>query len=398
MLIRSRADMVEALLASATQSASDDFFSEQFLRDASHNLAPAIGPALLALLVGAALVPPLILLAHRSGFVAHPRSRDLHRTPTPYLGGVALYAGFAAAVLAFQREAGAGLLLLGGGAIVVLLADDRWGMPPRGKLVVQLVLALAAVFVFDYRIEYLYLGPVQVPQLGLLGYPITVVWLVSMMNVINFLDGMDGLAGGLVAVTAVVLLIAAAGRQPEVVAMAGALAGSCVGFLVFNTHPARIFMGDAGAHFLGLTVALLSVIGVAKVAVGFAVLIPCLATGLPILDTALAIVRRRRRGLSIAHADNGHLHHRVLDLGFSQRETCVLFYGGSAIFGSVGLTVFGHQRILATVCVFTVVILSTVVGGRLHALGYRVPLPFASWLRARRPAAARTEVRKDRAS
>jgi hypothetical protein len=223
-----------------------------------------------------------------------------------------------------------------------------------------------------FHIEYLYLGPLHIPNLGLISYPITVLWLVSMMNVINFLDGLDGLAGGVVGITALVLLVAAAGRQPEIVVLDAALVGSCIGYLIFNFHPARIFMGDGGAQFLGLTVALLSVVGVAKVAVGFAVIVPGLAMGVPILDTVLAIVRRRRRGLSIAHADAGHLHHRALSLGFSQREICVLFYGGSAILGSAGLVI---------------VILPTVVGNRLHALDYRVPIPSQLGLRCVLPAA-----------
>jgi UDP-GlcNAc:undecaprenyl-phosphate GlcNAc-1-phosphate transferase len=182
-------------------------------------------------------------------------------------------------------------------------------------------------------------------------------------------------------VPAVVQLVASAGRQPEVVALAAALAGACAAFLVFNFNPARIFMGDSGAYWLGLALALLSVAGVAKVAIAAAIAVPVLAMGIPIADTALSIVRRRRNGQSFHQPDAKHIHHLLLQAGLTQRQTCILFYCASGILGAAGLTVFGHRKILAVVIVLMVVVLSTVLGERLRTSGPRLQVPFGRVVR-----------------
>jgi UDP-GlcNAc:undecaprenyl-phosphate GlcNAc-1-phosphate transferase len=155
------------------------------------------------------------------------------------------------------------------------------------------------------------------------------------------------------------------------------LFGVCAGFLLFNFHPARIFMGDSGAYFLGLAVALLSVVGVAKVAVA----VPLLAMGIPIADTGVAIIRRRRNGKAAFGADKEHIHHRLLGLGLTQRQTCLLLYCASGILGAAGLTALGHRRILAVVIVLIIVVLSTALGERLRTSSQRIPLPFGRTMR-----------------
>jgi UDP-GlcNAc:undecaprenyl-phosphate/decaprenyl-phosphate GlcNAc-1-phosphate transferase len=122
--------------------------------------------------------------------------------------------------------------------------------------------------------------------------------------------------------------------------------GCCVGFLFFNFHPARTFMGDSGSHFLGVALGMITILGVAKLAVALSLLVPLVALGLPIGDTAFAIIRRRRAGRHVTHADTGHLHHRLLDLGFTPRETALTFYLATAILGCIGLALFGHRRVL----------------------------------------------------
>jgi UDP-GlcNAc:undecaprenyl-phosphate GlcNAc-1-phosphate transferase len=186
----------------------------------------------------------------------------------------------------------------------------------------------------------------------------------------------DGLAAGVVGIVAVVLAVAGISKQDvtDVIA-AAALAGCSFGFLIFNFNPAKIFMGDSGSHFLGLALGLLSVLGVAKVAVGLALAVPILALAVPIADTAWAIVRRRRQGLAIHHADSRHIHHQLLDFGISQRQICLIFYGATAILGAIGLMIFGHKRILAVVVVMALVVLSTVAGERLQDITRRIPIP-----------------------
>ena len=322
-----------------------------------------------------------IWLAPRLGMMAVPsRERDIHSKPTPRLGGPALFVAFAVATI---LSAGLGLghsalLVLCGVTAIVMLADDRLGIPAWLKLAIQLAIALVAVSTFGsyFSISYLTLPGLGKVTFDLwLAIPLSLFWLIGMQNTVNLLDGVDGLAAGVVGIVALTLMVAASTRfQTDVVLISAALAGACAGFLLFNFHPARIFMGDSGSQFLGLAVGLLSIAGVAKVAVAFALVIPVLALAVPIADTGLAMIRRRRLGQSIAHADSNHIHHQLLDFGLSQPQTCLVFYAATGILGSFGLMLFGHRRVLSVAIVLLVVGLSTVGGERLTASGWRLSL------------------------
>jgi UDP-GlcNAc:undecaprenyl-phosphate GlcNAc-1-phosphate transferase len=370
---------------------------QQFLQQLQTNLSPALAPAVVALIICLALTPLAIWLAPRLGLISTPgRERDIHTRPIPTLGGLAMYAAFAVATLVFvpHELKIVGVVLLGGVTAVMFALDDRFSMPAWLKLATNFGVAIAAVVVFGLHIDFLFLGPLQIHDLGLLILPVTVLWIVGMQNTVNLLDGVDGLAAGVVAIVALVLLIAAAGRlaspdQQNVLVMCGILAAVCLGFLVFNFHPARIFMGDSGSQFLGLALALLAVLGVAKVAVAAALLVPVLALAIPIADTGWAIIRRRRQGQSIAHADTNHVHHQLLDFGLTQPETCVVFYGTTGILGAIGLSVFGHKRVLAVAIVLIIVAISTLLGERLLLWNRRIPVPggriLRIWLEGRQP-------------
>jgi UDP-GlcNAc:undecaprenyl-phosphate/decaprenyl-phosphate GlcNAc-1-phosphate transferase len=270
-----------------------------------------------------------------------------------------------------------GILTLCGFTTLLFTYDDRFPMPPWLKLTIEIGIGLLAVFAFGLNITFFSLPGNHTIQLGVLSYPLTLLWLLGMQNTINLLDGVDGLAAGVVAIVAGILAAAAIskGTDENVVILSAALAGACLAFLIFNFHPAKIFMGDSGSHFLGLALALLSIIGVAKVAVGFALAVPVIALAVPIADTAWAIIRRRRAGLSIAHADSRHIHHHLLDFGLTQAQTCLLFYGATALLGSIGLMLLGHQRIWIVMIVLVAVGLSTVAGDRLQDVTRRVPVP-----------------------
>jgi UDP-GlcNAc:undecaprenyl-phosphate/decaprenyl-phosphate GlcNAc-1-phosphate transferase len=356
-----------------------DFFGGDALINLRERLGPGLMPLLVAFVVCALAVPLMIWLSRRTGMIAEPDGRHAHLKPTPLLGGLAMYLGFAVALLIVlpHYKDTVGVLVVSGLAAVLLLADDRWHVRATIKLGLQLLVALVAIVVFGFKIASFGLPGEQLVQLGWLAIPITLFWLLGMQNTVNLLDGVDGLAAGVVFIVAVTLLLAAAGlRQVAYVQLAAALAGTCAGFLIFNFHPARIFMGDSGAHFLGAALALVSIVGVAKVAVAFALVVPVLALALPIADTAWAIMRRRREGTSVARPDLMHLHHRLQAFGLDQRQTCYVFYAASALLGAVGLTLFGHGRILAVVVATSVVLASTVAADLLQKTGWRVPAPF----------------------
>src|SRR6266516_1661423 len=336
-----------------------DFFSDKALTNISEHLLPGLWPLLVAFVGCVAVVPLAIWLSRRFGWIALPGGRHAHASPTPLLGGLAMWGGLALAVLIFVPLSVQtwGVLLVSGLAMAALAIDDRWSMAPLVKLGVQVALALLAVVVFGIEIRFFSLPG---------GHLI-------------LLDGSDGLAAGVVAIVAALLMLAAGQlKQPEVVQLSGALAGCCAGFLLFNFHPARIFMGDSGAHFLGIALGMISIVGVAKVAVAFALAAPVVVLALPIADTGWAILRRRRDGMSVAKPDRLHLHHRLQSFGLDPRQTCYVFYASSALLGGLALTLFGHGRILAVVLVATAVLVSTVAADLLQHAGWRVPAP---WLR-----------------
>lgn len=359
-----------------------DFFSDESLTAIRNHVLPGVWPMLIAFVLCALAVPVMIYVSRKTGMMAMPSERHPHSKPTPLLGGIAMYIGFAVAVIAFLpfNHETVGVLVVSGLAAVLLVADDRWAVKPLIKLAVQVGLALLVVVGFGspFVITFFGLPGGHLVQLGMVvGVPLSVFWLVGMQNTVNFLDGVDGLAAGVIFIVSLTLMLAAAGTlQVDVVRLAGALAGACGGFLIFNFYPARIFMGDSGSHFLGITLGVLSILGVSKVAVAFALAVPLLALALPIGDTAWAILRRRRVNASVARPDLEHLHHRLQAFGLDARETCYVFYAASAVLGAVGLTLFGHGRILAVALVVAFVLASTVVADLLQKTGWRVPAPY----------------------
>ncbi len=259
-----------------------------------------------------------------------------------------MYLGFGLAAALFSTEPTTLGLLLSAAIITTLMVfDDIGGVRPLFKLGFQVAASLLAIVGFGISIRFIGLPGGVITLAPLVSVVLTLLWFVSLQNTINFLDGVDGLAAGVVAIVAATLLLAAINRnETGIVILAGALIGACIGFLLFNWHPARIFMGDSGSNFLGFTLAALSVLSVAKGTVVLALIVPVAALAIPIVDTAWAIVRRQLRGKSIATPDTEHLHHRLLDFGLSPRETALVFYFGTAIFAAVGLAIYGHKKVL----------------------------------------------------
>ncbi len=281
-----------------------------------------------------------IAAALRFGWVDIPSPRKVHTVPTPRLGGVPMYAAFALVVGAMtvtrHLDAYSARGILAGGAALVLVGfvDDVWGLGPGLKLLLQTAVAISMAFGFDLAIQLLSFPGVGTFQLGgtIAGRVFTVLWILGMINTVNLSDGIDGLAAGLSVVFAVLLFVVALrAGQPYTPLYACALAGTALGFLRYNFSPARIFMGDSGSMFLGLVIAILSVMGSTKVATALLVM------GLPVVDVAYSILRRVRTGAPVQMPDKEHLHHRFLSLGFSQRTTALFFYGLALAFGSAAL-------------------------------------------------------------
>src|SRR5260370_11594433 len=309
---------------------------------------PAVVPFLAALVCTAIVVLPVRWLAFRLGAVARPGDRFIHQLPTARLGGLAMYLGFGLSAALFSTEASPlGLLRCAAVITTLMVFDDIGGVRPLIKLGFQVAASLLAIVGFDIAIHFIGLPGRIVTLAPIVSVLVTLVWFVGLENTTNFLDGVDGLAAGVVAIVAATLLLAAINRnETGIVILAGALIGACVGFLLFNWHPARVFMGDSGSNFLGFTLAALSVLSVGKGTVALALVVPVAALAIPIVDTTWAIVRRRLRGRSIATPDTEHLHHRLLDFGLTPQETALVFYFGTAIFAAVGLAIYGHKKVL----------------------------------------------------
>ncbi|HEY3367425.1 MAG TPA: MraY family glycosyltransferase [Symbiobacteriaceae bacterium] len=292
----------------------------------------------LALVLSLAFTPVARKLALRTGFVSNPIDRSVHTEPKPFLGGLAMFAAFAAAVLAgggWQDEKVVGILVCG--ALIMLLGavDDRINIKPKVKLLGQVLVAALLVYHWGVVIERIYspLGNIFV-QFGHFAPLITIFWIVAFMNVVNLIDGLDGLAAGICSITSLTLLfVSLQQKMPSAILLTAALAGSAIGFLRYNFNPAKIFMGDAGSMFLGFALAAISVHGVLKTTVTIGVIVPVLAMALPIFDTAFAIIRRLAAGRSPGEADKDHLHHRLLRLGLSHRKTVLVMWAISAWLG-----------------------------------------------------------------
>ena len=313
----------------------------------------ALAALLTASLVALISTPVVRSLAFRVGAVDVPKdSRRMHSHPIPRMGGLAIFFGFILSVLIFlpltQELRG---MLLGGVVIVILgIFDDIFALPALPKFIVQILAALIAVLAGN-RIEFLSNPNIFSEdlfwELGWLAIPITVLWIVGITNAVNLIDGLDGLACGVSTISAATMLvIALLVSERDVAVMMAALAGACMGFLPYNFNPAKIFMGDTGATFLGFIMATMSVEGMFKQYTIISFVVPFLMLGLPIFDVCFAVVRRVSHGQSPMKPDRGHVHHRLIDMGFSQKQAVGVLYVISAILGlsAVVLTAGGAEK------------------------------------------------------
>lgn len=283
----------------------------------------------IALAVVVLLTPAVGGMARLLGAVDRPDARRLHRHPIPRLGGLAIFLGILVPALAFLDLSGEsrGVLLGAAVATVVGAVDDFRGLSPPGKLAGQLVAAAMppAFGVWIDHFTFPFLGVVDLSPW--LGVPLSMFFVVAVMNMVNFLDGLDGLAAGVCAIAGVTFAILALSLgKTDPAILAAITAGACVGFLRHNFFPARIFMGDSGALTLGFVLAAVSIQGLLKTASTVVLVLPLLVLAVPIVDTSFVVLRRLKHNRPITAADRSHLHHRFLDIGFSQRRAAVTMW------------------------------------------------------------------------
>ncbi len=335
----------------------------------------------LAFIVAFSATPIVRNLAFKIGAVDVPKDdRRMHNKPIALMGGAAIITGFIVA-LAFDLittsnlvKPGREILGLLVGIFLIMVEgvlDDVFTLKAKLKLLLQLVAAISVVFISGTRIEmitnpfgsnpYIILSPY-------ISYPLTIIWIVGITNAVNLIDGLDGLAAGVSSISSLSLFIVSLLRYDMpaellvyTAVITAALAGSTLGFLPFNFNPAKIFMGETGSAFLGFTLGVISIQGTLKSYAAISLTIPLLILGLPLFDTSFAIIRRLLSGKPIMQADRGHLHHRLIDMGLSQRQSVVIMYTASAALGLCAIVLADRGAISAMILLLALSIF--IIGG-----------------------------------
>lgn len=287
------------------------------------------------------ITPLVVKLAKKIGAVDKPNKRKVHVSLMPRLGGLAIFIGVLAGYIAaglYEEKITA--ISLGAILIVIIgIFDDIYELSAKVKFAGQLIVALMIVG-SGLTIELITIPYVGNFELGWWSIPITIFWIVGITNAINLIDGLDGLAAGISAIgIATIAIIAGTSGAMLIFTFCCILLGSIIGFLKYNFHPAKIFMGDTGALFLGYSISIISLLGLYKSVTLFSFLVPVIILGVPVFDTTFAIVRRIVNKKPISSPDKSHLHHRLLDLGLSHRATVLSIYAFGILFGVCALVV-----------------------------------------------------------
>ncbi len=311
----------------------------------------------LAALTCAVVTPLVRRMSFAVGVFDEPDGeRRVHTRPTPRLGGIAIFIGFLLSLFAMlnvaltnnyvihhylgTRDLAQIIGLLFGGTLMlgVGLWDDIMGMRAQTKFAAQFVVALITIVLYRFEIQGFTLPHVGYVSLGWWAVPFSLFWYLGMVNAINFMDGLDGLVTGVTLIATLTMVVVSWWHHQYLVAITMcALGGAAAGFLPYNYNPARIFMGDGGSLFIGFVLASAAVMGTEKVAVGISLLVPLIVLALPILDTARVIVRRITTRAPLFDADRSHVHHRLLDIGLSQRQVVNLIYLVCFLLGALAI-------------------------------------------------------------
>ena len=294
------------------------------------------------------MTPFAMQIAPMIGAVDIPKDgRRMHTKAMPRFGGMAIFIGTMASLVIYAGTHEKMIPVIIGGTLIYILGviDDLKNLPAKFKFLYQAGVAVL-MYAMGLRITLItnFFGEGALHFGDVVCFLVTVIWIVGITNTINLIDGLDGLAAGLAAIASLSIAYVAYihgdkyGMLVVCLAML-CVAGSCIGFLPYNFHPAKTFMGDGGSLFLGFMLAVMAVVGPLKQATVIAVVVPVIVLGIPIFDTAFAILRRIASGRPIMEADKGHLHHRLMDSGFGQKRAVLMLYGISAIMGMAAVLV-----------------------------------------------------------
>lgn len=325
-----------------------------------------IMPFIVSVVISLFMTPIIRKLAIRIGAIDIPKdNRRVHKKPIPLMGGLAIYISIVITALVFLETDKTLISMILGGTVILIsgIIDDIKGLSPKGKILFQIAGAIILIL-GDIKIDAV-TNPFgkagTVLRLNGLSIPLTIFWVVGITNTLNLIDGLDGLAAGVTMISSLSFFaVAGEFNYINIMLISAILSGACIGFLPYNFNPAKIFMGDTGALFLGFMLAAVSIEGVMKSVATIAVVVPIIILGLPIFDTTFAIFRRLLNGKSIAEADKGHLHHRLLERGYSQRKTVLILYAISAVFGICAILISEantKRAVTFSVIVFIVTIL-----------------------------------------
>lgn len=331
-------------------------------------------PFLAAFILTFIQMPFTIKIAKKKGFLDVPKDeRRVHKKPIPVGGGIAMVISVSI-LMVYYLPINKNLIMTLIASLIIAISglyDDKEGLSPKLKFLFQ-ILAAVLLIVGGMKIEF-FTNPFDSHDalliLNILSIPVTIFWVCGITNTINLIDGLDGLASGVSMICAISMFFITykMGRY-DVSLVCALVAGACLGFLPFNFNPAKIFMGDTGALYLGFMLSYISISGFLKQAAILMIFVPVLILGVPVFDTAFAMVRRKLSGKSMVEADKGHLHHRLLKMGLNQRQTVVILYSISAIFGVLANLISRFHSSIALVIsigVLLIIIATGVAAGML---------------------------------
>lgn len=346
-------------------------------------------PFFIAFIISVLIMPLIIKLAKKQGIVDKPGKRKIHKEPIPLLGGLGIFIAFIIPLFIFTTINAKSIVIALSLFFITLLGilDDVYDIKASRKLLVQIICS-ALVVIFDVRVG---IGQVVTTNLFIanaIDIILSIIWIIGIINAINLIDGVDGLAGGVTFISSIGFLLVGLMSDDRLVSlMSSLLAGAVLGFLIYNFYPAKIFMGDAGSTFLGFCLAIISLLIPEYSVNKSSLLAPILILGIPIFETGVSILRRAFMRKNIFEADRKHTHHKLMDMGFSQKWTTLIIYGMASFSVVLGLVIHRTQQFKLGI-VFIILYI-------LYGLGISIKEAYEVYLEETITQLAATEAKKD---